>query len=158
MNPDSAQLLNQLQDIHGATAPGWWPPAPGWWVAALIVSLLLYRALRVLARKLADSRRRRRWLDELDSLGRKFDPASQPRAYLAAINRLFRAVALSAFPGTACARLQGSDWVAFLASRMPGDPPGEALSALAHGPYEPAPVFEAAELEAWARTWVKHHG
>ena len=158
MNPERSQLLNQLQDIHGAADPGWWPPAPGWWLLALVLSLLLFWAVRVLARKLALSRRRRRWLEELDSLGRRFDPSSQPREYLAAVNCLFRAVSLRAFPESACARLQGVEWVEFLAARMPDSPAGEALAVLAHGPYESAPIFDADELEAQARAWVNHHG
>jgi hypothetical protein len=118
----------------------------------------MFWALRVLARKLTVSRRRRRWLGELDALGHQFDPASQPHEYVAAVNRLFRAVSLRAFTGSACARLQGGEWVEFLASRMPDNSAGGVLAVLAQGPYDPAPEFDAAELEAQARAWVNLYG
>ena len=77
---------------------------------------------------------------------------------LAALNRLFRAVALRAFPDTACARLEGSDWVAFLTGLMPEGEPVEALAALSRGPYEPAPAFDEQALQRLAATWVSRYG
>jgi hypothetical protein len=124
----------------------------------VILGFFLGWALRLLTRKLAVSRRRRRWLGELDSLRGQFDPVSHPHEYLAAVNRLFRAVSLRAFPGSTCARLQGDRWVEFLASRIPDDPAGGVLAVLAQGPYEPAPEFDAAALEAQARAWVSQYG
>jgi len=157
MNADSSQLLAQLQDIHGAGQPGWWPPAPGWWVLGLVLLALLVLALRKAAAHVAVRRRRKAWLLALDALGREHDPSLNPHDYLAGLNRLFRAVAIRAFPGTACTRLQGEEWVAFIVSLMPetGD---DGLAALAFGPYEPAPRFDPAALNERARTWVKLYG
>ena len=45
MNPEDAQLLAELKDIHGAADPGWWPPAPGWWLLALLLLLMLALAV-----------------------------------------------------------------------------------------------------------------
>jgi hypothetical protein len=158
MNPEDAQLLAQLRDIHGAADPGWWPPAPGWWLLALLLALILVLALRALSRKLVAARRRRRWLHALDALEREANPAQRPHDYLAGLNRLFRAVALKAFPGTGCARLQGSEWVAFIRSLLPEGPAADSLDALASGPYEPEPQFDAAALREQARTWVRRYG
>lgn len=158
MNPEDAQLLAQLRDIHGAADPGWWPPAPGWWVLALLLLLALALALRALLRRLAVARRRRRWLQALDALERESNPAERPHDYLAGLNRLFRAVAVKAFPGTGCARLQGSAWVAFIRSLLPEDPAADSLEALASGPYEPAPRFNAAALREQAHAWVRRYG
>lgn len=158
MNPDDAQLLAQLRDIHGAADPGWWPPAPGWWLLTLLLLLLLAAALRAVTRKLAVRRRRRRWLIALRELERDCDPAEQPREYLAGLNRLFRAVALRAFPDTACARLEGEDWVTFLRSLSPLPAGTDSLAALARGPYEPTPRYDAAALREQARAWVKRYG
>jgi hypothetical protein len=67
-------------------------------------------------------------------------------------------VALRAFPATACARLQGLEWVRFIQSLLPDTMPSEGLEALASGPYEPAPVFDAGKLRQLAQAWVRKHG
>ena len=158
MNTDGAALLAQLQDIHSAGQPGWWPPAPGWWVLAIILLLLLALVLRKTVNRLSVRRRRKAWLRALEDLNREYDPVQQPHEYLAGLNRLFRAVAVKAFPGTACARLQGEEWVAFIAALMPGQEAADQLGALASGPYEPLPRFEASSPNASARTWVHPYG
>jgi hypothetical protein len=158
MNSGNDQLLAQLRDIHAAADPGWWPPAPGWWAVALLVLLALLVAGRSLARRLTAARRRRRWLRALRRLDVEFDPEARPREFLAELNRLFRAVALRAFPRADCARLHGEEWVAFVRSQLPDGAGAAALSALARGPYEPLPDFEAAALREQARAWVQHYG
>jgi len=158
MNADSSSLLAQLQDIHSAGQPGWWPPAPGWWVAALILLLVLAFLIRRISNWWSAHRRRKAWLRALEDLHRKHDPIQRPHEYLAGLNRLFRAVAVKAFPGTACARLQGEEWVAFIVSLMPESEAGGCLHALASGPYEPLPDFEASSLNQSAGTWVKLYG
>lgn len=155
MEPDTTQQLAQLADIHGAADPGWWPPAPGWWLLALVLIVLL---LRVLLRRLDERRRRQAWLDEIERLEREHSPATEPQAWLAGINRLFRAIAVRAFPDTACARLEGDAWVAFVTGLLPENAEIDGLAALARGPYEPAPVFEKEALDALARQWVALYG
>ena len=156
--PDNAQLLAQLRDIHAAGDPGWWPPAPGWWSLAALALLGLYFILRALFRKWETLRRRRAWLRALEAVDRRWDPRVQPHDYLADLNRLFRAVALKAFPEARCGRLAGEEWVAFIRAMMPEGKAAGCLSALAHGPYEPLPEFEAPELREQARLWVTLYG
>jgi hypothetical protein len=124
----------------------------------LLLLLLLFYVVRMAVNRFIAVRRRREWLHELESLGRKFDPSEKPREYLAALNTLFRAVALKAFPETGCARLQGEEWVAFIASLMPEKAPHESLRALASAPYQAQPEFDADALHQHARTWVKLYG
>jgi len=158
MQADNSQLLAQLRDIHAAGDPGWWPPAPGWWVLALLLSLALFFSARLAGRKLAARKRRVRLLAALDALKREFDPVQDAHRYLSGLNRLFRAVALKAFPGTACASLQGEAWVRFIVSWMPEKSESSSLAALARGPYEPGPEFDAGALDEHARTWVRLYG
>lgn len=158
MSGEHANPLEQLADIHAAAEPGLWPPAPGWWVLAALALLLLFLLFRQVAGRLAAKRRRKAWMTVLEAIGRQHDPQGQPHDYLAAVNRLFRAVALRAFPDTACARLEGSEWVAFLTGLMPEGKPVEALAALSRGPYEPAPEFDAEALQRLAATWVNRYG
>jgi hypothetical protein len=147
VNPDNAQLLSQLRDIHAGAAPAWWPPAPGWWLLATLAALGLYFLARAGWRRLLARRRPPARLHALEA-----------HEYLADINRLFRAVALKAFPDSACGRLQGEEWVAFIRGLLPGDSSDACLAALARGPYEPLPEFDATALREQARTWVKLYG
>ena len=158
MHAADPALLAQLQDIHSAGQPLWWPPAPGWWILAIILLLVLAFVLRKIVKWLSVRRRRKAWLRALEDLIREYDPVLHPHEYLAGLNRLFRAVAVKAFPGTACARLQGEEWVAFIASLMPEQHAADQLGALATGPYEPLPRFEASFLNASASTWVNLYG
>jgi hypothetical protein len=157
-NPASASLLDQLRDIHSVSEPGWWPPAPGWWLIAALAALGLFLIVRLSLRKFRDLRRRRAWLHALDEIGQRWDPQHQPHDYLAALNRLFRAVALRAFPESGCARMQGEEWVAFIRRSLPDGADPQDLTALSHGPYQPLPRFDAPGLQEQARNWVKHYG
>jgi len=158
MNTDQSQLLAQLRDIHMTGSPFWWPPAIGWWVLALVIVFLMVVAIRFLRLKLAARKRRREWLRALDTIGQQLDPQRDAHQYLASLNRLFRAIALKAFPGTGCAGLQGEEWVTFISSLLPENACNSSLTALARGPYEPVPDFDVRSLAAHARTWVRLYG
>lgn len=158
MNTDPSQLLDQLQDIHVAGSPLWWPPAIGWWVLALAALVLVVVASRFLHFKLAALKRRREWLRALEAIGQELDPHGDAQQYLASLNRFFRAVALKAFPGTGCAGLEGEEWVTFIRSLLPENTDHSSLAALARGPYEPLPDFDAESLATQARTWVRLYG
>jgi hypothetical protein len=158
MNTDQSQLLAQLRDIHMTGSPFWWPPAIGWWVLALVILFLLVVAIRFLRLKLAARKRRREWLRALDAIGQQLDPQRDAHQYLASLNRLFRAIALKAFPGTGCAGLQGEEWVTFISALLPENACNSSLAALARGPYEPVPDFDVRSLAAHARTWVRLYG
>lgn len=158
MSGDHSQQLAQLADIHAATEPGLWPPALGWWVLGFIALLGLLMTLRAVMRKLAVRRRRRNWMAALDSIAEQFNPQASPHEYLAAVNRLFRAVALRAFPDTHCAKLEGEAWVAFISGLMPEDEATSELAVLARGPYAPAPDFDPPSLQRLAATWVEQYG
>lgn len=158
MDAGNTNLLSRLRDIHAATEPGWWPPAPGWWLLALLLAALLAFALRYGYQRWRVVRRRGRLLAALEQIGKEIDPASAPHEYLARMNKLFRVIALRAFPGTACVRLQGMEWVRFLQSLMPEGAAAASLSALASGPYEPHPQFDVNSLRQLAQTWVRKYG
>lgn len=155
MNPD---LLSQLRDIHSAAPAPWWPPAPGWWLlAALLLVLLAWLMRRALAR-LRVLRRRRQMLAWIDHLNANVDPQRDPQAYLSTLNRVFKLVALRAFPERQCAAMNGQDWVNFLAEKMAGSASADSLQVLAAGPYDPAPKFDHEHLSQLTRQWIRRHG
>lgn len=154
----SELLKERLLDIHTVAEPGWWPPAPGWWVLAVLSLAVLSLGAVRLYRRLRVQLRRRRLLRQLEQIEARFDPVRRPADYLSALNRVFRAIALRAFPSSGCARLEGQAWVAFIQSRMPAAADREALSALESGPYRPRPEFDAVALSGCARQWILHYG
>jgi len=158
VNDSGNNLLSQLRDIHAAADPGWWPPAPGWWLLALLGVALVALALRHGYRQWRVMRRRRKLLKALEDIAGNIDFTEDPHQYLARLNRLFRVVALRAFPGTACGRLQGIEWVGFIQSLMTQGVRTDGLAALASGPYEPEPDFDVQGLQELARTWVSKYG
>lgn len=157
MNPQD-MLLQQLRDIHGAPEAAWWPPAPGWWVVAAILLIALFFALRRAAQAMRDRRRKARLIGFVELLEETVDPGQQPQQYLSDLNRVFKLVALRAFPGQPCARMEGSEWVQFLSSQLTGQQRNSKLEALASGPWQPHPQFDARELGALARQWIRQHG
>jgi len=156
--PGNAELLAQLRDIHAAAEPSLWPPAPGWWLLAALAMLGAFFLLRALAGRWAARRRQQAWLQALDAVEQQWDPEGQPHDYLAAVNRLFRAVALNAFPEARCGKLQGEEWVSFIRAMLPEEKASACLDALAQGPYEPVPQFDAPALREQARAWVMLYG
>ena len=155
MNPD---LLSQLRDIHTAAPEPWWPPAPGWWVLALLLLFFLgWLARRLLARYRV-RQRRRQMLGWVDHLNENINPQRDPQAYLSTLNRIFKLVALRAFPDRQCAAMAGQEWVNFLLENMEKSPAAESLIVFATGPYEPSPSFDPVLLSKLTRAWIKRHG
>ena len=101
--------------------------------------------------------RRKQMLGWVDHLNASIDPQKDPHSYLSTINRIFKVVALRAFPAQQCAAMAGSEWSGFLQQQLKGQQ-HEALSVLATGPYQPAPDFDPATISELARVWIKQHG
>jgi hypothetical protein len=155
MNPD---LLSQLRDIHAAPATPWWPPAPGWWVLALLLLLLLFWFGQKLLARYKIRARRKKMLAWVDHLNATVDPVRQPQAYLSTLNRIFKLVALRAFPEQHCAVMAGREWSGFLTEKMKKIASAESLEILASGPYDPAPQFDPELISELTRIWIKQHG
>ena len=155
MNPD---LLSQLRDIHTAPPVPWWPPAPGWWLLAAILLLVLAWVGRRGMARFRDQKRRKQMLAWVDHLNNSVDVEREPQVWLATLNRIFKLVALRAFPDGRCAVLAGQEWVDFLVGRIGQPDAADSLGALASGPYDPAPEFDATILSELARIWIRRHG
>jgi len=155
MNPD---LLSQLRDIHTTTPVPWWPPAPGWWVLTVLLLFFLgWLGKRLLARYRI-RQRRKQMLGWIDHLNENINPQHNPQAYLATLNRIFKLVALRAFPDRQCAAMAGQEWVDFLIENMEKSPTAESLNVLAAGPYDPSPSFDPDSLSELTRDWIRRHG
>ncbi len=155
MNPD---LASQLRDIHSAPPVSWWPPAPGWWLLAFLVLLLLFFAGRRLLRGYRVRQRRKQMLGWVDHLDASIDPGREPQAYLSTLNRIFKLVALRAFPDRHCAAMAGGDWAEFVVEKMRDSESADALDILATGPYDPRPQFDPAVMSELTRDWIRRYG
>lgn len=155
MNPD---LLSQLRDIHAAPPVSWWPPAPGWWLLAGILMLVLVWLGRRGMSRHREQKRRKQMLAWVDQLNNTVDAEHEPQLWLATLNRILKLVALRAFPDRHCAVLAGQDWVDFLVGQIGQVDSKDSLTALASGPYDPAPRFDPSALSELARLWIHKHG
>jgi hypothetical protein len=95
------------------------------------------------------------WVDHLNA---NIDPKRHPQEYLSTLNRIFKLVALRAFPGEQCALLNGQEWADFLAEKMSKSGSVESLGVLASGPYDPAPSFDPDQMSELTRYWIRQHG
>jgi hypothetical protein len=155
MSPD---LLAQLRDIHTSPPVPWWPPALGWWLLTVLLLLALFWFGRRGLARYRDQKRRKQMLAWVDHLNHAVDAEREPQVWLATLNRIFKLVALRAFPNEHCAQLAGQDWVEFLVRQMGDLEAVDSLAVLASGPYDPAPEFDALSLSKLARLWIRRHG
>lgn len=102
-----------LRDIHQPPAPPLWPPAPGWW---LLFALLLAMAVAAWAWHARRKHRRRRVEALFDAAVARAETPSQA---VAAMSESLRRAARRCDPRAD--RLQGAEWLALLAARLPPD-------------------------------------
>ncbi len=157
MSADNTSL-DLLHDIVEPAAAPWWPLAPGWQVLlALAVLLLALAGLHWLARW--QSRRYRR--EALAELGR-IVAQGQGAAQLAALSRLLKRTAITAYSRPRVAGLSGAAWFAFLdatAGTRFGEGLGAALESDNYAVTRGAVAAETfAQLVAEVRRWIRCHG
>ncbi len=155
MNPQGADLLSQLRDIHGAPAVPWWPPAPGWWILAMMIAVGLFFIFRKAIQRYRAHQRRQILCRYIDQVEQDVDPLRVPQEFLSSLNRIFKIVALRAFPQSRCAFMQGSEWVEFVRRNLQAPAASDDLAVLAVGPYQPLPVFDAESLLSLTRSWIR---
>ncbi|WP_018624272.1 DUF4381 domain-containing protein [Kangiella aquimarina] len=108
-NPQQAQLLEQLRDIHLPEGVSWWPLAIGWWIViAIIITVIV-----LLIAKAIVSKRRQRFaryaLIELDQVKRNAD-----KDWLMQTHHIMRRASLCYFPKSQVAVMDNKHWVILL--------------------------------------------
>jgi hypothetical protein len=157
----NADPLAQLRDWHLPDPIQWWPPAPGWWIAAgVVVAVLLWLAGVRWRRHRRRGAAARSALRELAALRAAVRADGDTRAFVAALSRLLRRLALARFPREQVAGLTGDAWLAFLDATGGGDGfrhgPGRALADLVYGATragDPPPSSDV--LAELAETWIR---
>ncbi len=150
--------LQNLRDIHLPPPIGWWPPAPGWWILAILLLSGIIALGIWLIRRTRRRRYRRAALVELQTLYQDWQRQRDDIAFAQAANRLLKQTALSAFPATDVAALNGADWLDFLDRQLRKprftEPDVRALATLYLR--NPEPIAADALSDA-ARYWIRSH-
>ena len=153
--------LPQLQDIHLAASPSWWPLAIGWWILisfALLLSIWMLLKLRQIAKL---KKQREMILSKLKLLEENRDKSSS-NEIVTKINILLRQLAIHYYPRNKIASLTGIDWLDFLDKS--GNTSGFSKGAgriLIEAPYQPetlskqAQNFNKEEFFPLIRRWIK---
>lgn len=158
MNPEGTDLLSQLRDIHGAPEAPWWPPAPGWWILGLLLAVALFLLIRHLRQRFYAHKRKLQLINFIERVESGVDPQAEPQEFLSRLNRIFKIVALRAFPESHCALMQGREWTDFIQVKLGEQGAANELSALAAGPYQPQSSFDAGTLSGLAKQWIRRYG
>ena len=106
--------LAELRDIHQPLAIETWPPAPGWWLLVFLAVAVVLLACYLLFQRWRVNRYRREALAEMSQLFDAWQANSDDLAYIEALQRLLKRVALTSFPREDVASLTGEAWVQFL--------------------------------------------
>jgi hypothetical protein len=162
--PTPLPALEGLRDIAVAPPVGYFPPAPGWYViAALVLAIVVWNALRFRRRRAASLYRRQalaeleRLVDVLEHKGGRYEVAAR-------LPELLKRVALHVAPRAAVADLTGPRWLAQLDRMYGGEGfakgPGRILPRLAYGTATYVASVPRAELDALvrlSREWLERH-
>ncbi len=143
MNP-----LAELNDIHAAPDPGFWPLAPGWWVA-MVLLIVIGMTISYLLRRYRLQRRRQAILDKFEAVFARYQDAADTVSLAADLHQLIRRLML------ACGDRQqiglvGDAFLGFLDQASDGAPFSEGAGrALLDWPYRPVDQVDSS-LDAQA--------
>ena len=147
---DSADLLNNLRDIHTPPSVPWWPPAPGWWLLlllAVVAAVLFWWWWRARAW-------RRQALRELQALELEFHSSGDVVTCVARVSALVRRVALSV--RTPVAAVTGEAWLKYLDELgRTQEFSGGIGRVLITAPYARAESVDVPQLIKLVRRWLK---
>lgn len=153
VSPEVQQLLDQLEPVACPPDIGFWPPAIGWWMllamAALLLALWIYRLI-LRHRRLQFKRDAQTLFDALPD-----DPGSE---LIFRTNEILKRAALQAQPVKKSEITQafGQQWIELMHELNPAHPlPESCARALGDGGYDAVQDFNAGQLKAAAKEWVK---
>jgi len=156
-NPQVAELLSQVREIH-VPVLGWWPPAPGWWIVVLLSLAVITVALYISLRRASGFR----WVTdaelELAEIEQRFKSGeANASKTTAAVSVLMRRSAIAGLGRSRVARATGGDWLKLVEEFGGGEGFKAAqLQQLVSAPYRAEQLTDAqvAQLIHGCRTWL----
>ncbi|MCU7959529.1 MAG: DUF4381 domain-containing protein [gamma proteobacterium symbiont of Bathyaustriella thionipta] len=145
-----------LRAYHLPAEISWWPPAPGWWIVAALLLLLLavliwwqYKRRRSL---------RLHGLRMLHEIRTQWQADHNDLHMLQAVSALLRRIAISRFPRSQAAALNGEAWLHFLDETLDHNK-SHAFSQglgeiMADAAYRPAVEVDGKALLKLAERWI----
>ena len=147
--------MQELHDIEGLDAIGFWPLAIGWWICIACAAIFLAGALWLLKRRLNYLRSwKRDTLKKLDYLEHNLSSSS-----VALLSEYLRRIVVRRFPRKECAGLIGDEWLHWLKSHDPKQfdwtEKGKLLTEIPYAPvHMEVPSEQIKELIQAVRYWV----
>jgi hypothetical protein len=154
---NASQLAGiDLNDIHAAPPPEFWPPAPGWWMLAIILLSVLAFIYWYLLITWRQRRKQVLILNELDHLS-----STSTEELATQVSNLLRRVSLMCFPRQEVASLNGKAWLKFL-DRTGGDGNftdgvGNVLATAPYALVDSTAEIDKDALKKLARKWIKQN-
>ncbi|MBV34519.1 MAG: hypothetical protein CMP47_03570 [Rickettsiales bacterium] len=168
----TAQLLEQLRDIHQPEPVSWWPLAPGWWI--IIALVVLIAALFII--KAILKKRHYRYVRLAVKELKQLKQTNEETRWLAKSHNLMRRLSLCYVPEDKIGRMNQQEWQSFLQATSKQSTNNQTLSeqtlnAFVDLPYKPASYSETLDKDAilnevtqWAeglpeqaKQWLNQH-
>ncbi len=147
--------LSALRDIHLPEPPGFWPPAPGWFILILLtLAVALYVAYWWHHRYGKLRRLQKLALADLNTIQQHYAETHDAQQAAEQLNQLLKRLALSFYPRTDVASLQGSAWLDFLSSHAKAIHQ-EAAQILITAPYQKQVNTDVNPLFDAVTQWIK---
>lgn len=158
VNQTLPQELSSLRDIHLPESIGWWPLAPGWYLLAtsIVIACLLIGFLGL--RYYSNGRAKREALRRLAMYKKQYELDANSQLCTANISELLKRLALSYYPRTQIAALQGEAWIAFLNRTGKGVEFNSVRTQLLEMPWRPSRGQPLEALFKTAKKWIVKQG
>ena len=149
MNPNDLPL----RDIHLPESVSWWPLATGWWLLFALLALVFISLWMI--RKIKSRRRlRKEALGELREIEDRFNEHQNFQQLASEVSILLRRIAISRFPRTDVAGLNGKAWIDFL-NRQANVFNVEVSNTVIEAPYQKECNFNGSLLITASRVWIQ---
>lgn len=132
-NPEQAQLLEQLRDVHLPNDVSWWPLAPGWWIIIGLVTIIAILLIVKAYLKKRHYRFARYAIAELEQLKHSTEPR-----WLAKSQNIMRRLGLCYVDEAELGQLSQTEWLDFLKQTNRQSLSVETINAFVDLPYKPA--------------------